>query len=292
MSQEMRATRPDPPPHVSAEIEVAKTPLPKWAIGEFFGTFLFIFFGCGSVCAAVTTGAQVGVFQIAIVWGLGLATAIYLTGSLSSGHFNPAVTIAAAAWARFPVRLVVPYILVQLLGAFAAAALLYSVFSGAIKVYEEENQIIRGQTGSEATAMIFGEYFPNPGGKPLTEESRRVMSQGKAFAAEVIGTAILVLVIFGVTDERNTTRPQLLTAATIGLTVTLLISLFGPLTMACFNPARDFAPRLFSSLAGWRGIPFEVNGAGWLVVYIIAPIVGGLLGGAIYRVFFRIAYRS
>lgn len=287
----IRATRPKPPPHVSAEVEVAATPIPKWAIGEFFGTFLLVFFGCGSVCAAVATGAQVGVFQVAIVWGIGIATAIYLTGSLSSAHLNPAVTIAAAAWSRFPARLVVPYIAVQLLGAFAAAALLFSLFGGVIRAYESKHQIIRGEAGSEASAMVFGEYFPNPGGHPLTEELRLTMTPGAAFAAEVVGTAILLLVIFCVTDERNVNRPQILTAASIGLTVTILISLLGPLTMACFNPARDFGPRLFSALAGWRSVPFTVNGFGWLTVYIIAPIVGGLLGGGIYRVFFRAGYR-
>src|SRR6476469_5254795 len=144
MSETIRATRPEPPPHVSAEIEVAHTPVPKWAIGEFFGTFLLVFFGCGSVCAAVTTGAQVGVFQVAIVWGLGIATAIYLTGSLSSAHLNPAVTIASAAWSRFPVRLVLPYVLVQMLGAFAAAAVLFSIFSGAIGGFEAKHNIVRG----------------------------------------------------------------------------------------------------------------------------------------------------
>ena len=140
--------------------------------------------------------------------------------------------------------------------------------------------------------MVFGEFYPNPGGKPLTERARETMPSGRAFAAEVIGTAILVLVIFGVTDDRNATRPQLLTAATIGLTVTLLISILGPLTMACFNPARDLGPRLFSAISGWRTVPFTANGIGWLTVYILAPIVGGLLGGAIYRIFFRPAYRS
>jgi glycerol uptake facilitator protein len=292
MSETIRATRPEPPPHVSAEIEVAHTPIPKWAIGEFFGTFLLVFFGCGSVCAAVVTGAQVGVFQVAIVWGLGIATAIYLTGSLSSAHLNPAVTIASAAWSRFPARLVLPYISVQMIGAFAAAALLYAIFGGAITAYEAKHGIVRGAEGSEATAMVFGDYFPNPGGKPLIDEVRATMSPGRAFGAEVAGTAILLLVIFCATDDRNAARPQILTAATIGLTITLLISLLGPLTMACFNPARDFAPRVFSSLAGWRGVPFTTNGLGWLTVYIIAPIVGGLLGGAIYRVFFRAAYRS
>jgi glycerol uptake facilitator protein len=81
-------------------------------------------------------------------------------------------------------------------------------------------------------------------------------------------------------------------AATIGLTVTLLISLHGPLAMACFNPARDFAPRVFSSLARWGRLPFEANGMGWLTVYIIAPLLGGLLGGAIYSAFFKRAYQT
>src|SRR5437773_8562680 len=114
MSETIRATRPQPPPHVSAEVPVARTPVPKWAIGEFFGTFLLVFFGCGSVCSAVTTGAQVGVFQVAIVWGLGVATAIYLAGALSGAHINPAVTVSMAAWSDFPKRRVLPYVLTQL----------------------------------------------------------------------------------------------------------------------------------------------------------------------------------
>jgi glycerol uptake facilitator protein len=100
----------------------------------------------------------------------------------------------------------------------------------------------------------------------------------------------LLLVIFCATDERNKARPQALTAATIGLTVTLLISLVGPLTMACFNPARDLGPRVFSALAGWGGVPFQVNGAGWWVAYIVAPVLGGLLGGGMYTACFKRAY--
>src|SRR5687767_15809377 len=96
--------------------------IPKWLTGEFFGTFLLVFFGCGSVCAAVLTGAQIGVFQVAIVWGLGIATAIYLTAALSGAHLNPAVTVAMAVWSDFPKRRVLPYISVQLLGAFVASA--------------------------------------------------------------------------------------------------------------------------------------------------------------------------
>ncbi len=125
-----------------------------------------------------------------------------------------------------------------------------------------------------------------------------------AFGAEVIGTAILLLVIFCVTDEQNKARPQVLTAATIGLTVTLLISLLGPLTMACFNPARHLAPRAFSSVAGWGAVPFAiipsrnnrnhsaVNGHGWLTVCVLATLLGGLLGGAFYQAFFRPSFET
>ncbi len=264
--------------------------VPGWVTGEFFGTFLLVFFGCGSVCAAVTTGAQVGVFQVAIVWGLGIATAIYMTGALSGAHLNPAVTIGMAVWNGFPKARVVPYIFTQLVGAFVASAVLYFIFSDAIRTFETTNSIQRGQNGSEASAMVFGEYFPNPGGKPLTPEARLRMSAGAAFGTEVITTGILVLVICCCTDPRNAGRPQLLTAATIGLTVTLLISLVGPLTMASFNPARDLGPRIFSALAGWGALPFQVNGNGWWMVYILAPIIGGILGGGIYRVFFKCAY--
>jgi len=271
---------------------VAQKGIPAWVIGEFVGTFLLVFFGCGSVCSAVTTGAQVGVFQVAIVWGLGIATAIYLTASLSGAHLNPAVTISLAMWGDFPKRRVPGYIATQLVGAFASAAMLYVIFGGAITEFETKNNIVRGEVGSEASAMVFGEYYPNPLGKPLATANPDRMCQWRAFIAEVIGTAILLLVIFCTTDLNNQNRPQILTAATIGLTITLLISLLGPLTMACFNPARDLGPRLFSSLAGWGTVPFTTNGMGWLTVYIIAPILGGLLGGAVYRFFFRLQYRN
>ncbi len=265
---------------------------PGWFTGEFFGTFLLVFFGCGSVCAAVTTGAQVGVFQVAIVWGLGIATAIYLTGALSGAHLNPAVTVSMAVWSNFPKGRVLPYVVAQVCGAFAASAVLYFVFGDALREFERANGIVRGQAGSEASAMVFGEFYPNPCGHPLTPEARLRMSAGAAFGAEVVATAVLLLVIFCATDERNKARPQVLTAATIGLTVTLLISLVGPLTMASFNPARDLGPRVFSALAGWGGVPFRVNGAGWWAVYIVAPVLGGLLGGAIYTACFKRAYRE
>jgi glycerol uptake facilitator protein len=186
----------------------------------------------------------------------------------------------------------VGYIATQLMAAFVSAAVLYVIFGGAITEFETRNSIERGQSGSEASAMIFGEFYPNPGGRPLRETNSGRMSQGRAFVAEVIGTAMLLLVIYCVTDLSNKGHSPALAAMTIGLTVTMLICLLGPLTMACFNPARDLGPRLFSSVAGWNAVPFTANGSGWLTVYIIAPIVGGLLGGGIYRGLFRESYRA
>ena len=265
--------------------------LPAWAVGEFFGTFLLVFFGCGSVAAAVLTGAQVGIFQVAIVWGLGIATAIYLTGALSGAHLNPAVTCALATCGSFPARRVMPYIAMQMAGAFAAAAVLHGVFAGPLAAFEAAHGIVRGAVGSEASAMIFGEFFPNPGGKPLTEAARAVVSPAAAFGMEALGTAVLVLVIFGVTDERNAGRPRELAALTIGLTITMLISLLAPLTMAGFNPARDLGPRLWSAIfGGWGAVPFAANGWGWLIVYVLAPLLGGQVGGVVYRGFFRPGY--
>jgi glycerol uptake facilitator protein len=266
--------------------------IPAWIVGEFVGTFLLVFFGCGSVCAAVTTGAEVGVFQVAIVWGLGIATAIYLTAALSGAHLNPAVTISMAAWGGFPVRRVAGYIATQMVGAFVSAAVLYVIFGGAIAGFEATNHIARGGAGSEASAMVFGEFYPNPGGKALDEAEVGRMPAWRAFIAETVGTAVLLLVIFCSVDPNNRDRPQLLTAATIGLTVTMLICLLGPLTMACFNPARDLGPRLFSALVGWRSVPFTANGMGWLTVYIFAPVLGGLLGGGVYRVLFQGRYKA
>ena len=286
--------------HLTESAHPSRTLLPNWMVGEFFGTFLLVFFGCGSVCAAVLTGAQQGIFQVAIVWGLGIATAIYLTGSLSGAHLNPAVTLAMAVWGGFPGRRVVPYIVVQMVGAFVSAAVLYVVFAGALNVFEHKNHVVRGAAGSELSAKVFGEYFPPPSAQSPSDAppSARLpegsidalVTPWSAFGIEVIGTAVLLLVIFCCVDERNANRPLILTAATIGLTVTLLISLLGPLTMACFNPARDLGPRLFSTLAGWGSVPFTANGQGWWTVYIVAPIIGAQLGGALYRLFFKGSY--
>jgi glycerol uptake facilitator protein len=264
----------------------------RWLAGEVIGTFLLVFFGCGAVAAAVLTGAQVGIFQVAIVWGLGIATAIFVTASLSGAHLNPAVTCALATARGFPLSRVAGYFVAQLAGALSAAAVLHVLFAGPLAAYEIAHGLVRGEAGSEASAMIFGEFFPNPAGRPLTAALRQVVSPGSAFLVELVGTAVLVLVILAVTNEDNTSRPRGYAPVIIGLSVTLLISLLAPLTQAGFNPARDLGPRIWSSLAGWGTLPFSVNGPGWLWVYILAPLVGGQLAAIFYRVILRPAYAA
>lgn len=264
--------------------------LPKWFVGEFVGTFILVFFGCGSVAAAVLTNAQMGIFQVAIVWGIAIALAIHLTGSLSGAHLNPAVTLAMAAFGGFPRNLVPGYLVTQLASAFTAAAVLHGLFGSALIDFEAAQSITRGQSGSEASAMIYGEFFPNPGGRPLAE-SEASIGLLRAFFVEAVGTCVLLLAICGLTDPHNKGRSELLAPVGIGLTVTILISLLAPLTQACFNPARDLGPRLFSSVAGWGGVPFSANGQGWWIVYILGPILGGLLGGFIHKFLLSPAYR-
>ena len=108
-------------------------------LGEVLGTFLLVFFGCGAVAAAVVLGAQTGVFQVAIVWGVGISVAIHCTAMLSGAHLNPAVTISLAAWQGFNKARVLPYIAAQMVGAFLASAVLFFIFSDAISAYELAN---------------------------------------------------------------------------------------------------------------------------------------------------------
>ena len=251
----------------------------QWIQGEILGTFLLVFFGCGAVATAVAMDASVGLFQVAIIWGMGLTVAILLSRKLSGAHFNPAITIAFAALTNFPAKRVPGYILAQFAGAFLAAAAVYGLFGGAIAVFELENAITRGLPGSEASAKIFGEYYGNLSGKIGVDVSKDSISHLRACLAEMMGTALLALVIFGFTNKGNDTLHKTLVPFAIGMALTVLICIFAPLSMGGFNPARDLAPRLFSSLVGWRDIPFSTNGIGWLTVYILSPCAGALIGG-------------
>ncbi len=267
--------------------------LSRAVVAEFLGTFVLIFFGCGAVHASVLMGAQSGLWQVAIVWGVAIMLAIYAIGAVSGAHINPAMTIASAVWRGFPKSRVLPYIGAQLAGAFIAAAALFMLFEPQIAAKEAAKGVTRGQAGSEMTAMCYGEYYPAPGslgdgdGPYSSEDHAKLklkMSQGRAFFAELLGTMILAFVVFAVTDARNSGSPASGNAPIfVGLTVSALISVIAPLTQACFNPARDFGPRLFAYFAGWGSIALPgFSDLGWLTVYIIAPITGAVLGGGLY----------
>lgn len=267
-------------------------------IAEWFGTLLLVLIGCGTVHAAVLLNAQSGVWQVAVVWGIAIMLAIYAVDSISGSHINPAITIAFAVWGRHPWRLVLPYIFAQTVGAFTGAAILFYLFSGFISAKESEKHVTRGEPGSIVTAMCYGEYFPNPGGlasgdtpydSVQHDNLRMSFSHQQAWLAEFLGTAILAIVVFSLTDTRNNARPQSnLAPVFIGLTVSALISVFAPLTQAGFNPARDFGPRLFAYMAGWGQVAIPgLSDLSWLTVYIIAPIVGGIAGGGFHQLVLR-----
>jgi glycerol uptake facilitator protein len=259
-------------------------PLLSAMAAEYLGTFILVFFGVGAVNAAVATGAQQGLWQVAVVWAVGVSLGIYTAASLSGAHLNPAVTVASAVYEGFSWWRVVPYAVAQTAGAASASLLLYGLFSEAIVEFERRHGLLRGGPGSELSAMMFGEYFPNPAIFGTAEEAWRIVSPTTAFMAELVGTAMLAFLIGAVTRERNPVRPSPGTAPLlIGLGVAAIISVIAPLTQAGLNPARDFGPRLVAYAMGWGEIAIPGPRGGWLGVYIVAPILGALIGWGVHR---------
>ena len=257
-------------------------------LGELWGTFILVFFIEMVGASSVFSGNLMGVWQVAIAEGLGVTIAIYMAAALSDAHLNPAVTCALALFRRSPHRWhrLLLYPLAQLLGAFSAAALSYGIWSPAIAYFEQQQNITRGQPGSELTASAFACYFPNPSWALPAATADAVTTVPMALLCELIATAILMFAIMTLTDHRNhnIVNPKI-TPVIIGLTVAVLISAFGSHTMAALNPARDFGPRLFTAIAGWGQIalPGPRNGF-W--VYIVGPILGALVGALLYEILF------
>ncbi|MBI4678216.1 MAG: aquaporin family protein [Elusimicrobia bacterium] len=248
-------------------------------LGELLGTFILVFLGCGSVAVAVLFSAHSGLFQVAAVWGMGVALAIYASRGLSCAHLNPAVSIAFALAKRMPAKKLPVYLAAQFLGAFLAAAVLYVLFSGSIVRFELANDVVRGFPGSERTAMMFGEYFPNP----AFGQAGASVSFFNAFLAEGIGTCLLVLFIFSLTERCNVGHPDSgLAPLFIGAAVSVVVCTIAPLTQAGLNPARDFGPRLFAYLAGWDHVAIPGPRGGFLAVYVIAPLVGGSVASVFF----------
>jgi glycerol uptake facilitator protein len=246
--------------------------------GEFIGTFMLVFFGCGAVTVTVLFSAHNGLLQVAMVWGAGVALSIYATRHLSCAHLNPAVSIAMVVGRRMASARLPGYLTGQFLGAFCAAAALYGLFSPSIAQYESLHGIVRGTPASVQTAMMFGEFYPNPGSGAAAS-----VSMLTAFLAEGIGTFGLVFLIFVLTEGCNLGRPDdSLAPLFIGLAVTVIISVLAPLTQAGLNPARDLAPRLFAMGAGWGKAALPDNNHGFLTVYVLGPIFGGILASLFF----------
>lgn len=259
------------------------TSLGRACAAEAIGTFFLVLFGTGAVAAAVLTGAQAGLWQVAVVWGFGITLAIYATASISGAHLNPAVTLAFALRREeaFPRERILPYWGAQVAGAALAGATILATFGPFIDRFEDDAGITRGEPGSERSAMVFGEYFPNPAIFGTGPDAEALVGPFRAAGIEALGTAVLVFMIFALTDVRNGARPQWLAPFFIGFTVAVLISLFAPATQAGWNPARDFGPRIVAFLAGWGDIAIPGPRSGFWV-YIVGPLIGGPIGGLFY----------
>lgn len=160
-------------------------------VAEFLGTGLLIFFGAGCVAALRVAGASFGQWEISIIWGLGVAMAIYLTAGVSGAHLNPAVTIALWLFACFERRKVLPFIVAQTAGAFCAAALVYGLYRQLFLDLEQSQHIVRGTAASLNLAGVFSTY-PHPH-----------ITFIQAFAVETTITAILMAMIMALTDDGN-----------------------------------------------------------------------------------------
>lgn len=239
-------------------------------LAEFLGTFVLITFGVGVVAQFVLSRNGAGSqLAINVVWGLAVTMGCYVAGGVSGAHLNPAVTIALAVHRGFPWRKVIPYSLAQLAGAFAASAVVYATYFEALNAFDGG---VRQVTGAQATAGIWATYPQTflsnfPGG---------VIDQ-------VVGTALLMAVIFAFTDNRNAPPAAGQGPVLVGLLVVAIGAAFGFNSGYAINPARDFGPRLFTAVAGWGGEVFRA-GHSWWWVPIVAPPVGAVLGGWLYDV--------
>ncbi|MEK9496099.1 aquaporin Z [Photorhabdus sp. P32] len=220
---------------------------------ELLGTFVLVFGGCGSVVfSAAFPELGIGFVGVSLAFGLTVLTMIYAVGHISGGHFNPAVTIGLWVGGRFRAVEVIPYIISQVIGGILAAAVLYVIASG--------------QAGFDATASGFasngfGEH--SPGGFSLQS----------AIVAEIVLTAIFLIVIIGVTDRR---APAGFAPLAIGLALVLINLISIPITNTSVNPARSTAVAIFQNTWALEQLWF----------FWVMPIIGGIVGGGIYRLFF------
>jgi glycerol uptake facilitator protein len=233
-------------------------------LAEFFGTMVLILFGNG-VVAMVVLFDKGGYTNITLAWGLGVTMGIYIAGKITGAHLNPAVTLALAVFRGFPWRKVLPYSLVQVAGAFVASALVY---------WNYRPQFLTVDPTLERTAGVFTTFPAFP------------LQPTAGLLDQTIGTALLLLMIFAITDERNTPPGSNMTPLMVGLVVVAIGMAFGGMHGYAINPARDFGPRLFTAIAGFKNNGLT-DGSGVFWVPIVGPLLGGVIGGAAYDLVIR-----
>jgi aquaporin Z len=224
-------------------------PLTQRIAAEFFGTFWLVFGGCG---AAVVAGSEIGFYGIALAFGLTVLTMAYAVGHISGGHFNPAITVGLALGRRFSWKDVPAYVVTQVAAAIVAAFALWVM--------------AHGKSGFDSTASGFAS-------NGYGDRSPAGYEWWSVLLFEVLLTAFFVYVILGVTDTR---APKGFAPLAIGLTLTLIHLVCIPVDNTSVNPARSIGPALF---AGGDAIA-------QLWLFILAPIVGGLVAGGTYTALF------
>ena len=240
--------------------------LKREMLAEFLGTFVLIAFGAGVVAQVVLSGEKNGVYlSINIAWGFAVTMGIYIAGGVSGAHLNPAVTLALAVRRQFPRPKLLPYWLAQIAGAFAGAAIAFFVYREAFDAFDGGARMISGPKG---TAGIFATY-PQP-----------YLSTVGGLIDQIVGTALLMLIISAIGDTRNNAIGNL-GPIVVGFLVMLIGMAFGFNAGYAINPARDLGPRLFTALAGWGWEVFRANHF-YFWVPIVGPLIGGPLGAWIY----------
>ncbi|GAA4158212.1 MIP/aquaporin family protein [Actinomadura keratinilytica] len=250
-----------------------RAPLPPWRLApiagelsaEFAGTMILILFGAG-VVAQVVAGGLGDHDSIAWAWGIGVALGVYVSARLSGGHINPAVTVALAVFQGFPWRKVAPYVLAQTAGAFTGALLVRWNYSEVLAAFDPGHTI--------KSQLVFS-TLPGNGTLPV--------GLWGGFRDQVIGTAILLFVVLALTDLRNVPPPAGLTPVLIGLLVVAIGMAWGTDAGYAINPARDFGPRLAQYLTGYGGAWRDQYGGLYFWVPIVGPLLGGLVGAALYH---------
>jgi glycerol uptake facilitator protein len=259
----------------------------KKYLAEVLGTFVLVFLGDSFVAYAVAgsggNGFKAGLLGAGLFWGFAVTLAIYTAGAVSGAHLNPAVTLALA-WRRgFPWSKVPGYIGSQVVGAFIAAVGVSFVWNGIIVAYENANKISRGGDNGVLSGLIFWANWPHPGLVGYKGDYLTQVPWWRAGVTEIVITAILVICILGIVEDRIPSAANLAPIA-IGFVVAALVGLFSPIEMASLNPARDFGPRVWALIIGYGsnalpGMNFNI----WVTTGM--PLIGGPLGAWIYDVF-------